>query len=171
VLVPLLAGAAVAVSLGAYGAVHDPSGETITTLGFSGVLNMKVWLTTGVATLALVQLATALRLFGHLGSGAAPGWVAPVHRASGTLAVLLSLPVAYHCLWSLGFSTYDTRTLVHSLLGCAFYGAFAAKVLVVRLHRYPGWVLPTAGGLLFAVLIAVWYTSAIWFLRLAGVGL
>jgi hypothetical protein len=171
VLVPLLAGAAVAVSLGAYGAVHDPSGETITTLGFSGVLNMKVWLTTGVATLALVQLATALRLFGHLGSGAAPGWVAPVHRASGTLAVLLSLPVAYHCLWSLGFQDSSGRVLAHSLLGCAFYGAFAAKVLVVRLHRYPGWVLPTAGGLLFAVLIAVWYTSAIWFLRLAGVGL
>jgi hypothetical protein len=31
-------------------------------------------------------------------------------------------------------------------------------------------VLPTAGGLLFAVLVAVWYTSALWFVRLVGVG-
>jgi hypothetical protein len=46
-----------------------------------------------------------------------------------------------------------------------------AKVLVVRLHRYPGWALPTAGGLLFAVLVAVRYTSAVRFLRPAGVGL
>jgi heme/copper-type cytochrome/quinol oxidase subunit 4 len=168
VLVPLLAGAAVAVSLGAYGAVHDPSGETITTLGFSGVLNMKVWLTTGVATLALVQLATALRLFGHLGSGAAPGWVAPVHRASGTLAVLLSLPVAYHCLWSLGFSTYDTRTLVHSLLGCAFYGAFVAKILALKMRRLPGWALPVFGGLTFSVAVALWLTSSLWFFRTVG---
>jgi hypothetical protein len=168
VLVPLLAGAAVAVSLGAYGAVHDPSGETITTLGFSGVLNMKVWLTTGVATLALVQLATALRLFGHLGSGAAPGWVAPVHRASGTLAVLLSLPVAYHCLWSLGFQDTDTRVLLHSLLGCCFYGAFAAKVTIVNSKGLPGLALPVAGGLLFAVLVGVWLTSALWFIDNGG---
>ena len=28
--------------------------------------------------------------------------------------------------------------------------------------------LPTAGGLLFATLIAVWYTSAVWFFRLVG---
>ena len=24
----------------------------------------------------------------------------------------------------------------------AFYGAFTAKVLVVRMHRFPGWALP-----------------------------
>jgi mono/diheme cytochrome c family protein len=52
--------------------------------------------------------------------------------------------------------------LAHSLLGCAVYGACAAKVTVVRLHRFPRPVLPLAGGLLFAVLIGVWYTSAAW---------
>ena len=61
--------------------------------------------------------------------------------------------------------------LAHSFLGCAFYGAFAAKVLIVRLHRFPGWVLPAAGGLLFAFLLAVWYTSALWLFRSVGVGL
>lgn len=64
-----------------------------------------------------------------------------------------------------------TRVLVHSFLGCAVYGAFASKVLIVRLHRFPRWVLPTAGGLLFAALLGVWCTSALWFFRHAGVGL
>jgi Family of unknown function (DUF6529) len=43
-----------------------------------------------------------------------------------------------------------THVLAHSLFGCAVYGAFAAKITIVRLHRFPGWVLPSAGGLLFA---------------------
>jgi sulfite dehydrogenase len=32
----------------------------------------------------------------------------------------------------------------------------------VRLHRFPRLVLPLAGGLLFAVLIGAWWTSALW---------
>jgi hypothetical protein len=44
--------------------------------------------------------------------------------------------------------------------GGAFFGAKAAKVLIVRMKRYPVWVIPTAGGLLFTTLIVVWYTSA-----------
>jgi hypothetical protein len=50
------------------------------------------------------------------------------------------------------------------------YGGFAAKVLVVRLHGLPGWVLPVTGGTLFALLIGLWYTSAVWFFRLVGLG-
>jgi hypothetical protein len=32
-------------------------------------------------------------------------------------------------------------------------------------------VLPTAGGLLFGLLVGVWYTSAIWLFGLVGVGI
>ena len=62
-----------------------------------------------------------------------------------------------------------THVLAHSLFGCAVYGAFAAKITIVRLHRFPGGVLPSAGGLLFAVLVGVWYSSALWFFRTIGV--
>jgi hypothetical protein len=61
--------------------------------------------------------------------------------------------------------------LVHSLLGSAFFGAYAAKVTIVRLRRFPMPVLPVAGGLLFAVLIVVWYTSALWFFREIDAGI
>jgi mono/diheme cytochrome c family protein len=88
--------------------------------------------------------------------------VNPVHRWSGRLAFLLTLPVAYHCIFKLGFQDPSTRVLAHSLFGCAVYGAFAAKVTIVRLHNFPRFVLPVAGGLLFAVLVGVWWTSAVW---------
>jgi heme/copper-type cytochrome/quinol oxidase subunit 4 len=167
-LVVLLVGAAVSLTLGVYGHTHHPSGRAVTTFGFSGVLNMKAWLTTVVAALALVQLASALRIFGHLGSGPTPHWVNVLHRSSGTVAVVVSAPVAFHCLWALGFSTFDTRTLVHSLLGCAFYGAFVAKLLALKTSRLPGWALPVLGGLVFTVIVGLWLTSSLWFFRNVG---
>jgi hypothetical protein len=76
--------------------------------------------------------------------------------------------VAYHCLWSLGFQDTDTRVLVHSLLGCAIYGAFAAKVTIVRSKGLPGIALPVAGGIMFTVLVGAWLTSAYWFIDNRG---
>ena len=61
--------------------------------------------------------------------------------------------------------------LAHSLAGTAVYGAFAAKISIVRLHRFPWWALPAAGGFLFAALIAVWYSSALWLFHLLGAGI
>ena len=86
------------------------------------------------------------------------------------LAFLVSLPIAYHCLWSLGFETdsSSTRRFVHSLLGCAFYGAFATKMIVVRSKRMPGWALPVVGGLVFVALVGLWFTSSFWFFRHVG---
>jgi len=90
----------------------------------------------------------------------APPWLGTAHRISGRIVFLVSLPVAYHCLWSLGFQDTSTRVLVHSLLGCAFYGAFVAKVTIVRSEGLPGIALPLAGGAMFAVLVFAWETSA-----------
>jgi len=167
-LVPAGLGAIVAVALGTYGRVHDPTGESIATLGFSSMLHMKSWLTTAAAVLALVQLTTSLRMYGRLGSGAAAGWVSLTHRVSGVLAVLLTLPVAYHCLWSLGFSSLDARILVHSLLGCAFYGVFTAKMLALQMRALPSWALPLFGGLTFSALIGIWLASSLWFFSTVG---
>ena len=58
-----------------------------------------------------------------------------------------------------------------SFFGVSLYGAFAAKVLIVRMHRFPKWALPVAGGLLFAALIGAWWTSSFWFFRQVGEGL
>jgi hypothetical protein len=157
-------GSAVAVALGVYGRVHEPTFRPITTLGFASMFDMKVWLGSVAAALALFQLGSALRLYGRIGSGPPPPWLAKAHKASGGLAVLVSLPVAYHCLWALGFQSTDTRVLVHSLFGCVFYGAFVAKVLSLHTKRLPGWTLPVLGGLTFAALVTVWLTSALWYL-------
>jgi hypothetical protein len=139
-------------------------------LFFSDTIHMKSWLATAAVVLALSQVFTAAWIFRKL-PWRRPSWIPPAHRWTGRAAFLLTLPIAYHCIFLLGFQDTTTRVLAHSLLGCAVYGAFAAKVLIVRLHRYPGWVLPTAGGLLFSTLIAVWYTSAVWLFEQVGLGL
>src|SRR4029078_1946138 len=90
-----------------------------------------------------------------------PAWVNPVHRWSGRLAFLLTLPVAYHCIFKLAFQDPSPRVLAHSLFGCAVYGAFAAKVTIVRLHNFPRFVLPVAGGPLFALVGGRWSTRCV----------
>lgn len=166
---PALAGGAVALALGVYGRVHDATGARIVDLGFPSLAAMKSWLATIAFSLALAQLLSALAMFGHLpGLRTTPRWVPFAHRWTGTAAFLVSLPVAYHCLWSLGFQDTDTRVLAHSLLGCAVYGAFASKVTIVRSRGLPGLALPVAGGIMFAVLIGAWLTSALWFIDESG---
>jgi Family of unknown function (DUF6529) len=166
--VPLLVFALVALLAGFLTRAADPGGDYFD-LVFSDTIHMKAWLASGAAALGLFQLFTAAWIFRRL-PWPKPAWVNPAHRWSGRLAFVLVLPVAYHCIFRLGFETGDTRVLVHSLLGSAFFGAYAAKVTIVRLRRFPMPVLPVAGGLLFTVLIVVWYTSALWFFRELGVG-
>jgi hypothetical protein len=161
-------GALVAVSLGIYGNVHDPASDLSITLGFKDTITMKVWLASAAALLAIGQLVSALWMYGKLPLGAAPEWIGGAHRISGRLAFLLSLPVAYHCLYQLAFQHSSARVLAHSLLGCLFYGAFATKITIVRSHGLPGIALPLAGGLLFTVLIAAWLTSGLWFISENG---
>jgi hypothetical protein len=161
-----LVGAVVSVGLGVYGRVHDATFKQIPHPGFSGTINLKAWLATAVLTLAVLQLTTALAIYGRLPLRGA--WLAPLHRASGTLAFVTSLPVAYACLWSLGFQTVQTRQLVHSLLGCAFYGVFTTKMLALRSSQVPAWALPLLGGLLLTVVVGLWLTSALWFFKNVG---
>ena len=163
-MIAFAVGAAVAVFLGVYGRAHDPTGETVLVMFFAGQIQLKAWFATIAVLLAATQLLTALVLYGKLG-GDGPPWLGDVHRLSGTMAFVFSLPVAYHCLWSLGFNADPgfERVFIHSLFGCLFYGAFAAKVLIVRAHDLPDWALPVAGSLVFTALTGLWFTSAYWF--------
>lgn len=162
-------GGAVALTLGTYANIHDGTGQTIWQFGFPTMLSMKAWLTTAAAILALAQGTTALWMWGRLpGAGDPPSWAGPAHRWMGTTAFLLTLPVAYHCLWALGFQTTDSRVIAHSLLGCAFYGAFTTKMLVLHSKRMPHWALPYAGALLVVLLTAIWATSSLWFFTTIG---
>jgi hypothetical protein len=171
-LAPLLAGALVALVTGiaarqsAIAPGSYPGGYF--RLFFSDPIHLKSWFAIAAVLLACTQLFTAAWVFRKL-PWPRPASINVVHRWAGRLAFLATLPVAYHCIFKLGFQKTDTRVAVHSFFGCAVYGAFAAKVTIVRLHRFPPWVLPVAGGILFAALIGVWYTSAFWFLRQVGV--
>lgn len=174
-LAAFAAGGAVALLVGVFGRVHDPTLNGTTTLGFDTVLEMKTAVTLVIAVLVVLQLIGALWMYGKLG-GPAPGWVGTAHRASGALALLLSLFVAYSCLWSLGLEVghlpsgeeVPLRTLIHGLAGCAVTGAVVVKIVAVRSRRSPGWFLPVAGGLLFSLFVLVILTSAVWYVDAKG---
>jgi hypothetical protein len=176
--IPLTAfavGAVVALLLGVFGKVHDPTLAGTTTLGFRTVIDMKVVLSVVIGVLAVLQLIGALWIYGKLGLRA-PSWLGTAHRTSGAIALVLILVVAYHCLWALGLETgtfadgepVPVRTVAHGVLGCAVIGAAVVKVVAVRSRRAPGWVLPVAGGLLFALLVAAVLTSAVWYIGAKG---
>jgi len=162
-------GAFVAVALGLYGRVHEPASDLAITLGFADTITMKVWLTTIALLFALFQVFSALWMYGRLPLASRPGWLANAHRISGRLAFLITLPVAYHCLYQLAFQTTTTRVLAHSLLGCLFYGAFATKVTIIHMPGRAGVWLPVIGGTVFALLVATWVTSGLWFITTSGI--
>lgn len=166
-VIAVLVGLMVAVGLGTYGAVHEPGKVAINVAGFSSFLAVKAWLGTLALVLAIVQLVTALKIYGKLSGG---GPVMNVlHRWSGRAAVAASLPVAAHCLYIAGFMATDARVLLHSIAGCFFYGVFAVKMLALSDDNSPGWALPVAGGAAFTALTVLWATSSLWFFATFGV--
>ncbi len=174
-LTAFAAGAVVTLLVGIFGRVHHPTLADTTTLGFRTVIDMKVVLSVAIGVLAVLQVIGALWMYGKLGV-TAPSWLGTAHRISGAIAVVLILFVSYHCVWTLGLASgtfadgepVSTRTVVHGILGCAVIGALVVKVVAVRSRRAPGWFLPVAGGLLFALLIAAVMTSAVWYIGARG---
>ena len=167
-VIPSLIGALVALTLGIYGRLHSPTGIAVNIAGFSSPGSVKSWLATAATLFAVVQVGSALLMYGKIPGVAAPSWTGALHRWSGRIAFLLAVPVAVHCLYALGFQHYSTRVLIHSLLGCAFFGAFTVKMLILPKRGLPGWVLPVVGALVFTLLVAVWLTSAVWFFSTFG---
>jgi hypothetical protein len=163
-----LAAIVVGVGLYVFGTRHTPD-YTTSLFGQAGpdTLSLKSWLATGVLAFAVIQLALALWMFGKLpGVRAAPPEVSTFHRVFGSAAILLTIPIAYHCAFAYGVQTHiDTRIAVHSIAGCFLYGAFVAKVVLVRSPgwRVPRWGLPLLGGLLVVTVAVLWYTSALWY--------
>jgi hypothetical protein len=132
---------------------------------FTSTIAAKAWFATAAIVLAIVQVSTGARIFGKLQRVIPIGrpYINRIHRWSGRLAFLCTLPVAFHCIFLLGFQTVNARVLAHSILGSFVYGVFAVKFFFVRDPDHPRWTLPVVGGTLFAVLAALWGTSAYWY--------
>ena len=144
--------------------VNDAYTDAVTAV-FSSTIAAKAWLATGAVGLVVVQVLTASRMWGRfprLIRASVPS-VARVHRWSGRLAVLCTLPVFFHCVFILGFQAPSARVAVHSVAGTFVYGVLAAKVLMIRERGYPHWALPVAGGVLVGLLGTLWLTSSLWY--------
>lgn len=161
-VVPVLAGALVSVLLGVYGANHKGKSIVFEISGFENLARAKTWLALLAGVLALVQLVSALIMWGKI-KGVNPPWIGGLHRWSGRIAFWTAVVVGVFCLYGIGFQTFDTRVWLHSLLGCLFFGVFVVKMLVLTKSGLKGWVLPVVGGIVFTVLVVVVVTSAGWY--------
>lgn len=137
-------------------------------LFFSDTLYMKAWLASAALVLAGGQLVTAAGMYGVLGISRRTRFYQIMHRWSGRVAITLTLPVAFNCLFELGIDPFDMRIMVHAILGAFIYGIFIAKFLLIRIDRAPGWLLPIFGSALFATILGLWLTSAYWLFSLYG---
>ncbi|MFD5448253.1 DUF6529 family protein [Streptomyces sp. NPDC127100] len=158
---------ATAVAIWVTGRHHSPQ-YTTNLFGAQGAdaVVLKARLGTALFGLAVVQLLLALWMYGRLpGLAAASRGVPTAHRVTGWAAFLLSVPIAFHCVNTYGVETTSTRVFLHSVAGCALYGAFVAKVLVVHSRHLPGWTLPVAGSALFCAVGVLWYSAALWALN------
>ena len=167
-VVPALVGCLVALTLGLYGRLHAPTGVAVDIVGFSSPGTVKAWLATIAGAFALVQVGSSLVMYGKVRWITAPSWIGGLHRWSGRIAFIVTVIVAVHCLYALGFETFNARVLVHSIAGCLFFGVITVKMLALPRRGMPGWVLPVLGGLAFALLVVIWFTSAFWFFSIFG---
>jgi hypothetical protein len=167
-VVPALVGCLVALTLGLYGRLHSPTGVAVDVIGFSNGGTVKSVLATGAIVFAVVQVASSLVMYGKVRWFGSPSWISGLHRWSGRIAFILTVPVVVHCLYALGFQTFSARVLAHSIAGCLFFGVFTVKMLALTRRGMPGWVLPVFGGLAFALLVVIWFTSAFWFFTTFG---
>jgi uncharacterized protein DUF6529 len=168
-VIPCVIGGLVALTLGLYGRLHSPTGIAVNIAGFSSPGYVKSWLATVATVGAIIQVVSALVMYGKIPRVSAPSWIGGLHRWSGRIAFLAAVPVAIHCLYALGFQNYSTRVLLHSIFGCLFFGAFTVKMLILPKKGLPGWVLPFLGAVVFTALVLIWLTSAYWFFSTFGV--
>jgi hypothetical protein len=168
-VIPCVIGGLVALTLGLYGRLHSPTGFAVNIAGFSSPGYVKSWLATVATVCAIIQVGSALVMYGKVPRVSAPSWIGALHRWSGRVAFLAAVPVAIHCLYALGFQNYSTRVLLHSIFGCLFFGAFTVKMLILPKKGLPGWVLPFWGAVVFTALVLIWLTSAYWFFSTFGV--
>ena len=161
-------GALVAVALGVYGRVHDPSQELVFTLFFSSTIAMKVWLGSVAAALAVVQVISAMWVYGRL-----PGRARPSGRAAFTGSPG-AWPSSSPSRWpttACGRSASRTPTPACWPIRCSAARSTAPSPARSRScvqAGLPGLALPVAGGIMFAVLIGAWLTSALWFIDESG---
>ncbi len=96
-----------------------------------------------------------------------PRGLPKIHWVIGVVAFASCIPVAFYCLYDFGFQVDwgQPRVTLHSLAGCAFFGAFILKVTLVRTRGLRSWMLPLAGGVLATLTVVLWSISALWCLN------
>jgi hypothetical protein len=124
------------------------------------VLAWKVAAASVVFALAGLQVMTAARFWAHAPlAGISPRAAVRIHRASGRVALILSVAVGLACLVGPAGPVSPTRVLLHSIFGTLLFGVLAVKFGLLKLVRGGERYIPVAGITLFLTFSAIWATS------------
>ena len=148
VVIAFAIGTAVSIGLGVYGRLHTPTGHAVNIAGFSTGAAAKAFLASIAMALAIVQIVTALGIYGRIPLAWRLGRSRPSlvrttrgpHLGSGGGALSLRT----------GLRGLRRPGIAHSLFGCFLYGAFVFKMLILTRDDSPAWALPLAGGLVLS---------------------
>lgn len=128
-LTALAVGAAVSLAIGLYSVLHQPTGRDFVLFGFESAAGWKNALALLIALLLVAQAALSFKLAGMFGfRTTTEPRLHEARRLLATLAVGFSLPVAFHCVWVLGFRSDNFAITLHSILGCVAYGLVVAGI-------------------------------------------
>ncbi len=135
----------VSVGLGVYGRTHQATFFAFNLAGFSSSTAAKAWVVTVAFVFALVQLGSALVIYGKR-RVAAPPSIGGLHRWSGRIAVVVSVPVAVTA--STRWASRPCRpacSCTPSSAACSTARS-SPKMLVLSRKASPSWLLPVLGA-------------------------
>ena len=136
VIIAFVAGTAVSIGLGVYGRLHTPTGYAVNIAGFSNGPAAKAALASVAMAFGVVQVVTALGIYGRIPLRGA--WLSPVHRWSGRLAVLISVPVVVIPGNDQTHASVNGRIAAAKIPGAVLH-ALPIEDKEVPLINYPEW--------------------------------
>jgi hypothetical protein len=137
--------------------------ELLLDLTNDDLLAWKTALAALVVALAGLQVGLAARFWSGGGLPLDPALASRLHRWNGRVLLLLSVVVAYACLFGPAGPTSPARVLLHSIFGTVLFALLALKFAALHLDRPHGAAdkLPVIGIALFVDYVLIWALSAL----------
>ncbi len=135
------------------------------------VIALKVAGASVAFVLVALQALTMYQLFGRgRPFPASPRTLMRWHRLEGFVVLGLFAGIGYQCLTRLAIDWSQPRVALHAVSAVVTFAALAAKLVLVRIFRHKGPLVPALGIALAVAAVMTVGTSVPWYLysRLSG---
>ncbi len=129
------------------------------------VITLKVAGASVAFVLVALQALTMYQLFGRgRPFPASPRTLMTWHRVEGFVLLCLFTLIGYQCVTRLKVDWSQPRVALHAVSATVVFAALSAKVVLVRVFRHKGPLVPALGIALAAAALTTVATSVPWYL-------